>query len=287
MPGKDSHEDLDELAHPSAIKLGLGIVPLTLVPSRRELNHPMLVNGNLVFAYDSVEISEYLDTATGEIISAAQMAFHPDLKPTMRAGELTLQKQAVLSQLRPEVREFAYFVLAFRDQRRGVTPTIDVLVKWYAKMTGRRGSDIKRYLPRLDEAGICNGSVMYPLFQFAGTKAKKISHLGADIAASGKFTIMCHRYRLRMADEAKRAEIADRNLQSSLQDRCTQADGPSQSIRPTGGTSTGAETSPYGKSPNGIHSGRRIAGSRWRATKLPLVAWRQKVTTWQQCHPDC
>jgi hypothetical protein len=171
----------------------------------------MLFNGKLVFAYDSVEISEYLDTITGEIISAAKMSRHPDRRPTIRVGELALQKQAAISRLRPEVAEFAYFVLAFRDQRRGVTPTMEVLVKWFALMTGRRASDIRRYLPRLDEAGICQGSVMHPLFQFAGTKLKKSSHLGAEVSASGRFAIMRHRYELRKADEAKRAEFARRH----------------------------------------------------------------------------
>ena len=173
--------------------MGLGIYPFKLTPIRRELDDPILVKGKLVAAYDALEIAEYVDTATGEIISSVEAKRRPDFKPTIRTSELTLQKEAALSRLRPEVREFAYFVLAFRNQRRGMTPPMDGLVKWYALMTQKRPSDVRRYIPRLEEARICHGDVMYPIFQFSGAKVRRIIHLAEMINASGKFTVMSYR----------------------------------------------------------------------------------------------
>jgi hypothetical protein len=139
------------------------------------------------------------------------MCKRPDYKPTIRVGELALQKEAALSRLRPEVREFAHFVLSFRNQRRGVTPAMNGLVKWYAQMTGKRASDVRRYLPRLDEAGIVSGDVMHPMFQFAGTKVRRRSHLAEANTAALKFSTICRRYRFQKADSEARAALATRH----------------------------------------------------------------------------
>lgn len=135
----------------------------------------MLLNGIGITRYKAPRIAEYVDMESGEIIAADALKDHPEftgnleLPPEFHFSEAVLQRAFILDSLRKEVRGFASFVLAFRNQRRGVTPGVDTLVRWYAQIAGKQASHVQRYVKRLEVAGILAGSsLLAPLFQVAG-----------------------------------------------------------------------------------------------------------------------
>lgn len=141
--------------------------------------------------YDSPVVTHYIDPATGEIFEAKALRNDPEHWPAFPFGENVLLRQAILSSLRKEVRSFALFVLAFRNNRRGVTPSVGDLVKMYAVLHDQQAHNVRRYVKRLEEVGIIVGSsLLGPLFQFAGRKLKAREHIGEDAAASVRYLVM-------------------------------------------------------------------------------------------------
>ncbi|MGR4871758.1 hypothetical protein ACIPRI_23170 [Variovorax sp. LARHSF232] len=132
-------------------------------------------------------IGEYLDTATGEIIPAEQLTVSTlDIRNKLPA------RDAVFDSLRPEVRKFASFVLKFANKRRGITPGIDALCKWYADLHGKRIDNVRRYVRPLIDAGVLvHGSLLGPLFQRTGGSAR--AHLSEAAEASGIYMRMLNR----------------------------------------------------------------------------------------------
>jgi len=95
--------------------------------------------------------TEYLDMTTGEIIDAKTI--NALGMKTVRP-EAMLRRQEKLNSLRKEVRQFAVFLLKFRSQLGGFLLTLDQLVKCYGSLEGKEAKHIRRYLPRLVDAGI-------------------------------------------------------------------------------------------------------------------------------------
>ena len=150
---------------------------------------PILVKGAEVFLVCDYSVEEYLDKSTGEILT-------PDVAKKLYGikeidyGVLVMQRQYLLSKLRKEVREFALFVLKFRNKRRGVTPTIRVLCQWYAELNDMLPRNVYKYVTRLQEAGILskdNPDVMAPLFQISGNNTTAKSHLSEMSNATALF----------------------------------------------------------------------------------------------------
>ena len=98
-----------------------------------------------------LHVNEYLDLKTGEIIEAA---------PIIRMGMKAIRPDAMrrredkLDSLRKEIREFVLFLLKFRNRFGGFLMSLDQLIKWYGKLEGKAAKHIRRYLPRLVDAGI-------------------------------------------------------------------------------------------------------------------------------------
>jgi len=129
-------------------------------------------------------IREYADMTTGEIIPAEELTI-----PTLDLRTKQADREAALNSLRPEARTFAYFVLKFSNKRRGITPGIGTLCIWYADLHGRKAQHIRRYLPRLTEAGILAGeNLLGPLFQQTGGSAR--AHLAEESHASTVYARM-------------------------------------------------------------------------------------------------
>lgn len=98
-----------------------------------------------------LHVAEYLDMTTGEIIDAKTInalgmkAIRPEARQ---------RREAKLNSLRKEVRQFAVFLLKFRSQLGGFLLPLDQLVRWYGTLEGKEAKHIRRYLPRLVDAGI-------------------------------------------------------------------------------------------------------------------------------------
>lgn len=144
-------------------------------------------------------VTQYVDQETGEIISARD-AIKSERVHEVRYGEAVLRREATVAALRPEVRAFALFVLEFRNQRRGITPGMDTLVEWYARLHGKRPDNVRRLVPKLHAGGIMAGeSLVCPLFQFKGRSTRAAAYAGEDAAARVKFMAMLGRAKRKTA----------------------------------------------------------------------------------------
>ncbi|MCP3712997.1 hypothetical protein M3I54_39950 [Paraburkholderia sp. CNPSo 3274] len=149
-------------------------------PVWRNVVPPVAIAGKLSSRYQSVEVTEYLNLETGEIVRAADAEEH-SIRIAGAVGQRVLQRDAALSSLKPESRDFARFCLRFRNKRRGVTPGFRELCRWYSELTGKRADNVRRCLPSLERAGIIAGeSLLGPLFQFAGKSTHAHEHIGED-----------------------------------------------------------------------------------------------------------
>ncbi|AWI80604.1 hypothetical protein CEW87_15265 [Parazoarcus communis] len=107
---------------------------LTVAPVRRRL-----------------QVTEYVDTSTGEILTAEEVR---KLGVKEIRADARMRRERALAALRDEVRQFAEFVLSFRNGRGAFTPGMDQLCKWYAFMLDRRPDNVRRLIPKLAEGGI-------------------------------------------------------------------------------------------------------------------------------------
>lgn len=98
-----------------------------------------------------LHVSEYLDMTTGEILDPGTVK-----RMGMKAirPETRTRREEKLNNLRKEVRKFAVFLLRFRGKLGGFLVELDQLVRWYGRLEGKEPKHIRRYLPRLVEAGI-------------------------------------------------------------------------------------------------------------------------------------
>ena len=199
------------------IFLGMRYIPFTVKRITRRPKYPVLIDGAVQGSYETFEITEYVDSGTGEIYQADAVPRRAVKRP-IRYAEMGLQRQAVMHGLRPEVRRFAQFVLSFRDQRGGITPGMSKLVEWYADLEGRRVPDVRRYVARLEEAGICEGDCMCPLFQWFEDKEKRSHYLGAGPIAIVRFFFMKHRREQDTEAQRRRDdELVDQECSKTLE----------------------------------------------------------------------
>lgn len=159
-------------------------VPHTFSYTSRKLKRPSRINGQITDKYTAPLITEYVDVETGEVLPAAE-ASKRGAWPEIRQGECMALREAALASLRPEVRKFAYFVLRFRNRRRGITPDIDTLANWYGQLHGKRPEHIRRYIPRLVESGIIvNPTLVGDVFQIPGKNTAARDHAREDTASA-------------------------------------------------------------------------------------------------------
>lgn len=153
------------------------------IKNMRKLSTPIIVDGRIVTRLPQYEVIEYVNVFTGEIVSAEQ-AKELGIKPGIDVSILAMQREYVLNLLRQEVREFALFLLKFRNNRRGITPDADEICKMYAEIHGLRASHVRRNIPKLKAAGILESIYMLtPLFQKAGKSMTARQHLSEDFKA--------------------------------------------------------------------------------------------------------
>lgn len=164
------------------------LVPYMVEHHWRRLTFPMIQSGKPVEKYLAPRVVEWLDRGTGEILSDANARKDPRYQHLLRVSERCRQRDFVLSNLRPEVRAFAIFVMQFRNRRRGITPGVQTLVKWYAQYTNRRPDNVRRYIQRLQDAKILESdSLVGKLWQITDVSA---IHAQEDAKAFLRFTAM-------------------------------------------------------------------------------------------------
>ena len=118
---------------------------------RCEPNHLNFAIFTTKVSRGKLTVQEYIDLSTGEVIPAdvASKLGIRVIRPD--AGARRLVK---LDRLRVEPRRFAVFLLSFRDSHCKFLVPVEEILKWYSKMTGAATHNIRRYLPKLIEAGI-------------------------------------------------------------------------------------------------------------------------------------
>ena len=114
-----------------------------------------------------IKVTEFVDMTTGEIISAevARTKYSVGvIYPEARA-----KREVKLNSLRKEVRDFALFILKFRNNSGGFKVPFERLLEWYAKYTDKKISHIKRYIEPLTNAGIIDESegIVFPHNDFS------------------------------------------------------------------------------------------------------------------------
>ncbi|WP_430227521.1 hypothetical protein [Paraburkholderia tropica] len=143
--------------------------PYSTIIKWRELTTPIRMGGRKVARYLAPTILEWLDPVTGELIPDEQARSDRRYRFPFRAGEKQLQREMVLSGLRTEPRKFAQFVIQFRNRRRGITPGIQQLAKWYGQQHDKRLDNVKRYIKPLMEVEILESdSLVGPLWKQDG-----------------------------------------------------------------------------------------------------------------------
>jgi hypothetical protein len=173
---------IDETSIEEQSKQFTTLVPFKIISNPRKLETPIRISSKPVTLVQVTEIIEYLNRETGEIIPAKQV--HAAQGRPIDLSLRVLQREHLLNSLREEVREFAFYVLSFRNRRRGITPGIERLVKWYAEATHRRTDNVRRYVPKLEQAGILASEfLLCPLFQLSGKNTQARDHLSEDFRA--------------------------------------------------------------------------------------------------------
>lgn len=176
---------------------------------------PVWIDGKCTNTYLAAEITEFVDVQTGEIVEATKRGQLSSRKPINHA-EMLMQRQAALARLRPEVQHFARFVLRFRDQRRGLTPGMDTLVKWYAELHDRRAADVRRLVPALEAGGICVGDCLHPLFQLVQKRWQRSHFLGELEVANYAYAKLLREKEVRMLIQSMRTSKDEVNPSGQL-----------------------------------------------------------------------
>lgn len=145
---------------------------------------------NKTFTFTRQEVVEYLDIKTGEIISKATARRLGVVE--YNYGIFVKERNEILDSFRKEVKDFAMFVLMFRNKRRGISPNIDQIVEYYSKYTGKRSSNIKsRLLPQIMHRVVASPTLLMPPFQIGDKGTPAYEHLKEDfIAENTFFTLM-------------------------------------------------------------------------------------------------
>jgi len=153
----------------------------------RRLATPVKLGKTTLSRYKCAEAIEWIDLITGEILHV-QQAKSLGLGTGVHAGEMALQRAAVLAGLREEPRTFARYLLRFRNKRRGIAPSLTQVRRWYAITTGQRMDNTARLVEPLKRADIVAGeSVLGMLWQIAGKQATSREHMNEDTRAEFQY----------------------------------------------------------------------------------------------------
>ena len=138
------------------------------------------------FIFTRQKVVEYIDMSTGEIVQpklAKQLGL-----VEYNYGIFVKERNEILNSLRKEAREFAVFILLFRNKRRGLSPNIQQVSEYYSKYSGKRVNNIRtRLLPQIMQRVVASDTLMMPPFQLSGKGVTAHEHLQEDFIAENTF----------------------------------------------------------------------------------------------------
>jgi hypothetical protein len=169
----------------------------------RKLDPPMLYDGRKIHRYNAARLV-VCDMETGELFRVVGMHY----------AERSLQREYVLNTLRAQTRHFACFVLKFRNYRRGTTPELNTLVRWYAELFDLRPDNVRRYVPRLKTARVIESdTLMGRLFQISSASMHPDEFLGEEWVSRSKFDRMSAQKEALKAQRAEYVGVEESVLQ--------------------------------------------------------------------------
>lgn len=166
------------------------LVVYKVVKTKVKVKIPILLNGKVLHRVEKLTAT-WIDPETGELLTEKQAS--AEGYPSFDHGTMFLQKEYILSLLRTPSRNFAYFLLKFRNKRGGLTPDIDTLCEWYSKLNKERLDNVKLFIKSLQKAGVIDigdKNLLTPLFQIVDKKARKSQYKGEMFIAKTKFVLM-------------------------------------------------------------------------------------------------
>lgn len=109
-----------------------------------------------------LKITHYVDMRTGELFEASEIESKYNIKSIRPEGRI--RREQKINKLRKETKDFALFLLKFRNQSCGFMVPFERLIEWYSKYSGKRIDNIKRTVKTLIKEGILddNEGVVFP-----------------------------------------------------------------------------------------------------------------------------
>ena len=138
------------------------------------------------FRFTREKVVEYLDPETGEILTLKQFKELGGVE--YNHGVFIQERNEILDTFRSEVREFACFLLKFRNQRRGISPSVEKVVEYFSKFSGKRVNNINaRLLPKMYGKVLANDNLLTTPFQLTDKRNHGYSHMQEDFIAENTF----------------------------------------------------------------------------------------------------
>lgn len=138
------------------------------------------------YRFTRQKVTEYLDPETGEIIALKQFKQLGGID--YNYGVFAQERNEILDTLREEVKDFACFLLKFRNKRRGISPSLEKILEYYSRFSSKRINNIRnRLLPKLYGKVLSNDNLLMPPFQFSGKNEKAYSHIAEEFVAENTF----------------------------------------------------------------------------------------------------
>lgn len=117
----------------------------------------LMIHKTEPYGKNSIKVVEYVDMETGEIVSSKDA--HTKYGVTeIRSGLRKVREKKMLS-LTKSQRDFANFILKFRNKSCGFLVPFDKICKWYSIYSNTRLDSVKRQVKSLIDAGILEDSV--------------------------------------------------------------------------------------------------------------------------------
>jgi len=153
------------------------------------------------YRFTRQKVIEYLDPDTGEIIALKHFKQLGGVE--YNYGVFAQERNEILDTLREEVKDFACFVLKFRNKRRGISPNLEKVLEYYSRFSSKRIDNIKsRLLPKLYGKVLSNDNLLMPPFQFSGKNEKAYSHIAEEFVAENTFIYLMRKKNFKVEEIA-------------------------------------------------------------------------------------